>query len=178
MTLKYFLVLLLLTASTHLFAQKIIINGTEGNRLLQWSDFSGQPDNSNPYFANTHWDFSYRFSSTKFNGDVAEISGFEIVLQLNPYKSWVKKGKETDELLKHEQGHFNVGLLFSQEVLKKIKTASFTRNNFAAELQKLVSEIFKKYNAMNEQYDNETNHSMNKEAQARWNEFFSKEPAQ
>lgn len=175
MILKIVFTFLLISIVNTAAAQKIIINGTEGNRPLQWSDFTGKPDDSNPYYALTYWNTRYKFSGVQFDGDKAIINGFEATLELDPKNSWLKKGKETDELLKHEQGHFDIGRLYLKEALKKMASASFTRANFQAELQRIFSETHKKYTDMGTQYDNETNHSINKDEQKKWNAFFSKE---
>ena len=86
-----------------------------------------------------------------------------------------KKSKEdgTEELLKHEQGHFDVGLLYMQEVLQKMTGANFTRAGYKEEFQKLVSDIHQKYKDMGFQYDKETNHSIKKDEQKRWDTFFN-----
>ncbi|HVF80918.1 MAG TPA: DUF922 domain-containing protein [Flavisolibacter sp.] len=175
MPVRIFITFLFITIFCHLNAQKVIINGKEGNRPLVWADFTGSPDNSSPYFAYTYWSSKFSFSGARFNGDVAIIDGFECTLQLNPQESWVKPGKQSEELLKHEQGHFNVGLLYIKDVVKKIKAASFTRANYQAEIKAILNEAHKKYVEMGNRYDEETAHSSNREQQGKWNVFFSKE---
>src|SRR5829696_5005254 len=108
MRLKMLVALLLLCTFQTLSAQKIIIGGAEANRLLQWSDFSGMPDDSSPFFAYTARTTKFKYSSVNFEGNKAILNGFEMTLEFNEKNSWVKKGKENDELLKHEQGHFDV----------------------------------------------------------------------
>jgi hypothetical protein len=156
-------------------AQKVFIRGEEGLRPLTWSDFTGAPDDSSPFFANTAWVSSFKFNSVRFNGEAALPEGFEFTLQLDPQGSWVKKGKQTDDLLRHEQGHFNIGLLYMREAVNKIGAAAFTRSGYQAEIKTMLGEVHKKYVQMGEQYDKETAHSINKEAQQKWDAFFSKE---
>ncbi len=175
MILKWIVAFLLLTADNNLLAQKITINGTDGNRPLQWTDFTGKPDNSNPHSALTGVMINYSFSGVQFNGSRATLNGFEAALQLDQKNSWLKKGKESDELLKHEQGHFDISILCLQELLKKVFQTSFSRDNYKMELQNISNETFKKYADMNVQYDKETNHSINKEEQLKWNAFISKQ---
>ena len=170
---KFLFSLVLLIAFEHLPAQKILIGGTEGVRQLQWSDFAGKPDENSVYFAYTAYSTKFKFDDVQFNGDKAIISGFEMTLEFDKNKSWVKKGKETEELLKHEQGHFDVGLLYMQEVLQKMTGANFTRAGYKEEFQKLISDIHQKYKDMGFQYDKETNHSIKKDEQKRWDTFFN-----
>ena len=173
MLLKMLVALLLLCTFQTLSAQKIIIGGAEANRLLQWSDFSGMPDDSSPFFAYTAWSTKFKYSSVNFEGNKAILNGFEMTLEFNEKNSWVKKGKENDELLKHEQGHFVVGRLYMQELLSVIASTNFSRSDFQQEVRKIVKDTHQKYAAMSERYDKETNHSMKKEEQAKWNTFFS-----
>lgn len=173
MPLKTLAIIVWMIACQNLSAQRVLINGTEGDRLLQWADFKGTPDNSSPYFAYTAWKTSVRFSGVKFEGTKAIIDGFEMTVEFDAKSSWVKKGKETDELLKHEQGHFDVGLLYMQEVLRTIGAANFTRTGYKEEFQNFVEAIHRKYAAISEQYDKETNHSIKKDEQAKWNTYFA-----
>ena len=169
------MVLLLVTAFHSLPAQKILIGSTEGVRLLQWSDFAGKPDDNSSYFAYTAYKTKFKFENVQFDGDKAIIKGFEMTLEFDKNKSWVKKGKETGELLKHEQGHFDVGLLYMQEVLQKIAKANFTRSGYKQEFEKLITDTHQKFKDMGFQYDKETTHSTKKEEQERWNRFFDSE---
>jgi hypothetical protein len=61
-----------------------------------------------------------------------------------------------------------------KEMLDKFRESKFTRSNYNTGLQNIVTEALKKYNNMSVQYDEETNHSDNKQEQMKWNDFFSK----
>jgi hypothetical protein len=108
-------------------------------------------------------------------GDSAIINCYQIILELNPKTSWVKKALATDELLVHEQGHFNIGILSMKEILFKYRTTKFTKSNFNEVLKNLFLDTQKKYNDLGIKYDNETDHSKNKEQQLKWNKFFETE---
>lgn len=62
--LKTFIVLLLIATQTA-SAQKVIINGAEGNRPLQWNDFTGKVDKSSLFFAFTSWKSNFKFGVRK-----------------------------------------------------------------------------------------------------------------
>jgi hypothetical protein len=156
-------------------SQKIIISGKEGNRPLIWSDFTGNVDKSSPYFAMTGWNINYSYSDVKIIGDSARIGSFNATLQLDPAGSWVRKEKATDELLKHEQGHFDIGILCQKELLSKIQASSYTKNNFKPLLQSIFNSTMQKYHRMGEQYDNETVHGKNKDNQEKWNTLIQTE---
>ena len=172
MFLKTAATLLLFFGLHDLWAQKIIIEGEGRNRLLQWTDFKGKPNDSSPFFAYTAWKTNVKFSGVQFEGEKAILNGFEMTVEFDANNSWVKKGKETIELLKHEQGHFDVGVLYMQEVLNSIPSASFTKAGYKDEFQKFIKDIHQKYVAMGEKYDKDTAHSINKSEQVKWNAFF------
>lgn len=159
------------------YSQKIIVNGEESNGKLTWEDFSGKVDNDVSFYAFTSYKFNTKVGDIKFVGDSAIINGFDVILYFDHKKSWVKKGKETDALLIHEQGHFNVGILCVREIMRKFKEAKFTKANYNNLLKNIVSESSKKYNEMGLTYDEETDHSKNVEQQIKWNNFFSEELA-
>lgn len=172
MLLKTVVSFLLITILQNLSAQKIVIGESEGNRLLNWADFKGTPNDNSPYFAYTAWKTNVKFSGVQFEGEKAFINGFEMTVEFDAINSWVKKGKETDELLKHEQGHFDVGVLYMQEVLQSIAAANFTKAGYKDEFQKIIKDIHDKYVAMGDKYDKDTNHSIKKDEQAKWDAYF------
>ena len=153
-------------------AQTILIDGENTKRKLVWDDFSGKVDKSSEYKANTFWTLNYRFSGISFKGDTAIIKGFESTLEFDKKFSWIKIGFDTPELLKHEQGHFDIGILCQKEFLQTVKTTILFKSNFSETLQKLFKTVLKKYTEMGTLYDTETDHSKNTEAQIKWNSFF------
>jgi hypothetical protein len=172
MLLKIVYLLVFLTAFRQLPAQKIMVNGSEGNRLLQWTDFTGSPDNGSPYLAHTAWKTNVKYTGVTFEGEKAVLQGFEMTLAFDPQTSWVKRGKESNELLKHEQGHFDVGVLYMREAVETIARTTFSRAGYKEEFQKIIRDLYQKYVSMGDQYDTETNHSIKKEEQEKWNAFF------
>jgi hypothetical protein len=84
----------------------------------------------------------------------------------------VINNRETDELLTHEQGHFNLGILCMQEVLQTYKKMYFTKDDYLSQLHNLLVDTIKKYNDLGLKYDEETAHGRNKKKQEKWNIFF------
>jgi len=157
-------------------AQQVIISGKPGNRPLVWSDFSGTPDDSNPFSAMTWWSLNYSTSNVTITDGTVNIGSFNVVLELDPKYSWVKKDKGTDDLLRHEQGHFYLALMCMKELLAKEKEQTFTKNSLNRQVQSLFEDVMKKYRDLEVKYDKETDHSKNKEEQEKWNEYFNEQP--
>jgi hypothetical protein len=154
-------------------SQKIIIKGQETKRKLTWPDFTGNPDPSSSLFAYTYYNLRYKYGNVRFIEDSAIIGGFEVILELDPQKSWAKADKVTDELLVHEQGHFNIGILCMREILSAFEETRFKKSDFNNKLQNMFTQSMNKYHNMTLQYDDETRHYQNKEQQLKWNQFFS-----
>ncbi len=158
--------------SNLLVAQKVIISGKEGNRPLKWADFTGNPDNSSPYFAQTYWTIRYNVGNVTVVNNQVQIGTFEVILEFAPQGSWLKQGKASAYLLKHEQGHFDAGILCMNEILRFKKETLFTPSNFKEKLASIFNETLAKYTEMGKRYDAETNHSINEEKQLEWDTFF------
>jgi hypothetical protein len=173
MNLNSLLIALGLLFAIHTRAQKIIINGQEGNRKLTWDDFTGKPDKSDPFMAYTHWNISQKMDNIRVMGDSVTIGSMEVTLELDPKKSWAKKGNLSDELLVHEQGHFDLGLMCQREILTLLKQAKFTKTNLSYTVQNIINSQLVKYDGLMKKYDQETNHSANKEQQKKWNLLFA-----
>jgi len=156
-------------------AQEVLINGKPGQRLLVWSDFAGTPDETSQYFANTYWNLNYKYSGVHTNADTVSLSGLERTLQFVADKSWLKEGKGTDDLLKHEQGHFDIGKLCQLEILAEVKKTVFYKDDFKSKLKTIFNSALEKYKALGRKYDEETEHSINKQKQEEWNGFILSE---
>jgi hypothetical protein len=156
-------------------AQTIIVDGKKSDGKLNWSHFSGKVDKSSSYNAHTSYKYNTKMGKVSMLGDSVYIESFDLILYLDQPNSWAKKGKTTDYLLEHEQGHFNIGILCVREIMQRYKAARFTPQNFTLTMQTIMNETAKKYTAMGFQYDRETEHSNNKAEQERWNNFFATE---
>ncbi|HMI78577.1 MAG TPA: DUF922 domain-containing protein, partial [Ferruginibacter sp.] len=172
---KYSCLFVFLFSGNLLFCQEVVINGINKNRLLTWEDFTGKADKSSPYAANTFWNLNYSYQRVSFKGDSAKIEELAVKLELDKKRSWIKAGKETPELLKHEQGHFDIGLLCQKEFIFQLNNTRFSKTDYQSKVQSVFNTLSEKYRLMGLKYDEETNHSKNREAQQKWNDFFAKE---
>ena len=154
-------------------AQKILINGEETTRLLNWDDFTGKPDKESKYFAYTYCNITYRYDAFQFKGDTVKWQVF-VTMELGK-NSWRKKDKVTETLLKHEQGHFYIGTLCAIEMQQKINSTVFFKNDYQTKLNAIIKDVNDKYKKLEQQYDETTNHYANREEQWKWDAFFISE---
>ncbi len=165
---KQLLILIFSLASCISFAQantKII---WEENNKLSWEDFQGEPSNVIPYHANTSSGISYSW------GLKGALNKFELTYDVESFfitdQSWVKPSYENDHLLKHEQLHFDISELFARklrEKLSKVDNSKLSKNS-GGQLNKLYEDVAAERGLMQDQFDKETNHGSNKEAELKW----------
>jgi hypothetical protein len=180
------LLLLALFATTNAFAQKIEDVAVTISPSLQeqgeiaysgkpltWDRFKGKPDNSCGYVAMTYSGIKIRYTYATRNGvTTAQV-------QLCPYMeenlSWYKAEGHDDYTLAHEQKHFDITALVTQEFATELKKQSFTVSNFSAALKQMHQEYLHKLAQMQAQYDEETEHGVNAERQKKWSKQLSEE---
>jgi len=133
---------------------------------LTWNDFKASPDYSHPYAAITYSGMSYGFSAEVINGEV--YVNYKVNCFFVANKSWVKRRYLGDnELLRHEQLHFDITELYTRKFRAELKKMSFT-DNVKAEIKAVYKRITKEKVSFQEKYDLETDHSKNEAAQKRW----------
>ncbi|MDQ6813962.1 MAG: hypothetical protein M3040_09500 [Bacteroidota bacterium] len=150
------------------FAQENTLIWNEA-QPLQWFDFSGLANNNSPYAAESFAEIKYTYifkSPTDFY--------FEVFANFNRSTSWSKKEYQTQALLKHEQLHFDIAALYSKK-LKEAFQGYYYSNDYSYEIQMIFNQKKIEYHLMQKQYDEETNHSLNKEKQDDWEKFISEQ---
>ena len=75
---------------------------------------------------------------------------------------------KTDYILSHEQGHFDIAEIFARKLNKKMSEYRFDKKTYQKDLNKIYHDILDEKEKMQNDYDKETNHSINKEKQAEW----------
>ena len=106
------------------------------------------------------------------------VLDFQVELKLNTEKSWIDKEKITSpalmrEILKHEQGHYNIAYMEQQEVLRAVSKVVF-HDDYLEVAKNIFRTINAKYQQLNLDYDEDTNHSLNKVQQHSWDMYFAK----
>ncbi len=135
------------------------------NHPLTISDFEGRP--FGPQVAMTS---SGIYISSNWSGDNISISlDVVITTTFDRSRSFFKDEGKNAYILNHEQRHFDITAIEACKLITAIKNYHFTLANYEEEL----STIYQKYQNENterqQQYDDETNHSINKMQQEAWN---------
>ncbi len=141
-------------------------------RKLTWDDYKKAPESDSHYAAITSSGIWYSMSGEIVNGEVSVRS--DIVCYFYPRNSWYKYDLASPNLLAHEQLHFDITELHARILRQKVAAFNFTKDA-QAEMKQLYNEVTAQLKEYQDQYDTETNYSMNKEKQQEWQEKVKKE---
>ena len=138
------------------------------NTFLTWQDFLAAPPPGDPYgaTANTGISFGYQYSRM---GDKMGFN-FEVNTYFDKNSSWSQKAKQSPELLKHEQLHFDITELQARRLRKAFASATFT-DNYKVEIKQIYEAHMKAMEEMQQRYDQESEHSLNHQKEAEWEAY-------
>lgn len=132
---------------------------------LSWEHFNGEPQMESPYEAMTASGIEYAYQVNNRNGELTFT--FKVRAYFNPTTSWVKPSSRTDELLAHEQVHFDISELHARILTKKLENTGFTEN-YKEEIDSIYQSVINRRSKMQELYDKETDHSRDLGQQKKW----------
>ena len=172
---KFFPIIIFLFCVIPLWAQEEVDKIFWEKDGLTWVNFEAQPDVNSSFHANTSAGLSYSWGLKSSNG-VIELE-YEVKSYFNTKGSWVKSGSKNEFLLKHEQVHFDITELHARKLRKKLSEINV--NALGKEPREVLNNYYKviekERGIMQQKYDRETNHSLNKNAQLKWQEYVERE---
>lgn len=138
------------------------------SRKLTWADFRATPRVGSHYAAEIFTSFSYEGKSSVKDG----IINLNLIVKGYMLKnsSWGRAEARNDYALNHEQRHFDVMKIIVERFKRKIQPDSLTLEDYNSIIQYQFLESYRDLHRMQEQYDGETNHGLNQQAQERWNQ--------
>lgn len=142
------------------------------NRKLVWADFQSQTKpNTSQAAATTFCGISYLLNSStkKFTDKQVKIESFFI-----PSKSWAHPEHETDNVLMHEQSHFDIAELFARRFRKIISDKTLDTKS----LQKYYERIYDDYKDYQQDYETVTNHGRIRDKQLEYSRKIDEEIAE
>jgi hypothetical protein len=145
------------------------------HRVLTIDDFQGIPRGGNgEVVAYTNCSIDFRYEAKRERNYY--MLNFNILLTMNSNKSWldrqqIKSQAMLEEVLRHEQGHYDIAFMEQQELLREV-----SKTVFYADYQRQAAAIFNridaKYKQLNANYDADTRHMINRQQQQSWNAYF------
>ena len=143
----------------------------QGYRQLTVNDFAGAvPTGSGFYVAHTSCNVTMRYD-VQSNRSNYRLT-FSVPLVFNPQRSWINRQMITNadmlaEVLRHEQGHYQIAYLMQQEMLSELNAFRYT-GDYQRQANNIFNRIDEKYRRMNAAYDSETMHMQDRKKQAEW----------
>ena len=139
------------------------------NRKLKWEDFKGRTDKTTNLLAMTQAGIGYTIAC---HDGVLDL---KIFCYFNVNKSWTKEKIDAEELLRHEQVHFDITEFYTRKLRKRISEVIDPCGKNIKELDKIYGSNFKECANMQDDYDRESEHSLNDEQQKLWEEKIARE---
>ena len=90
-------------------------------------------------------------------------------------KNWKKPTINSDYHLLHEQVHFDITRLGAENFIKQLVNSKFTKDNYNQLLDQVFDRSYNENIELQNQYDRETQHSINRQVQLKWNERIAAE---
>lgn len=140
---------------------------------LTWNDFKGTKNMETDAVAVTASGITFGYSVKKANSRIIDFIPL-VEAHFYPEKSWVNMTLADDYILAHEQLHFDITELHVRKFRRQLSQVKIS-NHLNTILDELHKNINKDLAKMQNQYDTESNNSINKESQAKWIAFVEKE---
>jgi hypothetical protein len=130
------------------------------DQRLTWKDYKGSADRNAGAAASTatYLGIDYNFSPKGLT--------YKITCSFSKNKSWGLH--KTEYILGHEQGHFDIAEIFARKLNKKMAVYKFNPDTYKSDLRKIYEDIIYEKEEMQNAYDAETNHSIEKQKQEEW----------
>jgi len=137
------------------------------SRPLTWSDFKSKYKRSNKYAAMVMPNIAYD-QDEKIEDGVIHV---KLTLKTFLAKSdcWLGVSYKDDYMLNHEQRHFDVAKIITEQFRQQIQKAKVNPDTYEAVINMQYLESYRDMNKMQKAYDTETSHGLNRAAQQNWN---------
>jgi hypothetical protein len=136
-------------------------------RPLTWDDFQSKiPGGS--YDAEVYPTIGYE-EHTEVAKSVINVD-LAIKVCLPKSAAWVRDGRRNDYNLNHEQRHFDIAKIAAENFKQKLSAENLTVSNYEGIINFEYLEAYREMNNLQKQYDDETRHGSDEQAQQRWNE--------
>ncbi|RRO17115.1 DUF922 domain-containing protein [Flavobacteriaceae bacterium 14752] len=137
---------------------------------VKWENFEAQPQADSPQAASINTGIKYTWKTKYIDGN--QVLNYEIYAYMKPSKSWVKPSEKSDYLLEHEQLHFDITEYHARK-LKQAFDNYKLKPSIKKDLKLIYRQIVKERISMQNQYDKETQHSLDSVVQKQWQDKVS-----
>ncbi|WP_341224453.1 hypothetical protein [uncultured Arcticibacterium sp.] len=137
------------------------------SRKVTWNDFKAPPRMGSRYAAAIFPTIALGSKLTIRNGRLTAIISPQVFMIQS--QSWAKGEAKNKESLEHEQIHFDITKVVMDRLIMKLRNIqATTMDDLNSYIQYEYLEAFREMNKLQEAYDAESNHNLNKVKQAEW----------
>jgi hypothetical protein len=146
---------------------------------ISWAKFTKVTTAPNGSDADGYTEAVYQSNNiqpVRGKGKTVVVKTADITISLDSGQSWVVETKITNDLLTHEQGHYDITALGARELyarLLKLKAADV--KSLSDKVNELSEALQNKIDNTNHRYDEQTDHSKVKASQEKWNKAIATE---
>ncbi|HZY36766.1 MAG TPA: hypothetical protein VFE53_08970 [Mucilaginibacter sp.] len=142
-------------------------------RPLTWDDFKGGIPNSR-YAAEVSPGIGFN-ERAEIKEGIIRVN-LQIKVSLPKSACWAKEGVRGDAYtLNHEQRHFDLAKIAGMHLIQKIKAENLPVGNYDGFINVDYLDAYRQMDTLQEKYDAETSHGLDRYAQAQWNERIDRE---
>jgi len=140
------------------------------DRPLNWGDFRDSPQPTSKFNATIFSSFSMAGTSVMDNGTIVQELDFKVYML--PKQSWVKHA--SDYGIMHEQLHFDVVRIAVDRLIHRLQNLELDPEFFQATLNTEYLDAMRELSKLQELYDGQTRHGLDKIKQAEWEKRIKK----
>ncbi|MBL7472688.1 hypothetical protein [Robertkochia sediminum] len=134
-------------------------------KKLRWVDFRGVPDRSVDAAATTVSALSYTFNGYLKEGRL--VYEYDVKALFFPEKSWVREDLKDEELLLHEQLHFDITAWYAAKLRRAFDTIAPSLDPQPS-VKVVYEQVRRELDSVQALYDKETNYSLDLKEQLLW----------
>lgn len=137
---------------------------------LAWSQF--KVVDSIPHGEDAHTDLNFNLPNRNFRMVGGQyMLADNLRMTVSPIIRVLKGANQTADLLAHEQGHYNIGILVGRAMARELETLSSAN---AHTLANTASKVFDRHRltlmpVVQDDYDTKTKHGLDSKEQTNWN---------
>lgn len=145
----------------------------DDTRKLTWEDFKGSPNPNSDAVALTASGITFGYSVKTTGKRIIDYST-SVEAHFYPNKSWYLSEKADDYILAHEQLHFDITELYVRKFREQLERL-VVNQNIKIQMNQIHVAINEALDKTQKTYDQQTNHSINVDAQNYWKNYIKEE---
>lgn len=143
------------------------------NYSVSWSDFVQVP--AKPPGVSEDAEIKLRFPQSydyDIEKKIVKITNLSVDIKMDSPECWVLSSQISNTaLLKHEQGHYDITAIGAREFHNKLDgLTAKTEDALNLKIRKIHADVQRRIDKANSDYDDLTNHSLNKQVQLSWDQ--------